>query len=71
VDLSYSHGGSLPMNRLSINNPAYWRERAKEARRVAEQLADAFAKQTMLDIARSFDNLAVLTETRPASETSD
>jgi len=59
------------MKRASINDPAYWRERAKEARRLAEQLADAFTKQTMLDIARSYDNLAVLTETRPASETSD
>jgi len=59
------------MKRLSINDPAYWREREKEARRLAEQLADAFAKQTLFDIARSYDNLAVLTETRPASETSE
>jgi len=59
------------MKRLSINDPAYWRERAKEARRMAEQLADAFAKETVLDIARSYDTLAVLTETRPVSETSD
>jgi hypothetical protein len=59
------------MERLSINDPAYWSERAREARSMAEELADAFAKQMMLDIARSYDNLAVLTETRPASETSD
>ena len=59
------------MKRQSINDPAYWRERAAEARRVAEQLADAFAKQTMLDIARCYDNLATLTQTRPASEASD
>ena len=38
---------------------------------MAEQLADAFAKETVLDIARSYDTLAVLTETRPVSETSD
>jgi hypothetical protein len=37
----------------------------------AEQLADAFAKETVLDIARSYDNLAVLAKTRPVSETSD
>lgn len=37
---------------------------------MAEQLADAFAKQTLLDITRSYDDLAVLTETRPACETS-
>jgi hypothetical protein len=46
----------------SINDPAHWRQRAEEARRIAEQLADAVAKQTMLDIARSYDNLAELTE---------
>jgi len=38
---------------------------------MAEKLADAFTKQTLLDIARSYDNLAALTETRPASSTSD
>jgi hypothetical protein len=57
--------------RPSINNPAYWRERAKEARRMAAELADSSDKQTMLDIARSYDRLAVLTESRPASNTSD
>jgi hypothetical protein len=59
------------MRRLFINDPAYWRERAEKARRTAEQLADAFAKQTLLDIAHSYEKLAALTETRPASETSD
>ena len=61
----------IPMERLSINHPAYWRKRAKEARGMAEELADAFAKQAMLDIARSYDNLAVLTETCLASESSN
>jgi hypothetical protein len=50
------------MKKLPINDPAYWRERADEARRSAEQLADAVAKQTMLEIANSYDNLAVLRE---------
>ena len=61
----------FPMKRLSINDPAYWRERADETRRVAGQMADAFAKQTLLDIARYYDNLAALTETRPATNTAD
>jgi hypothetical protein len=60
----------LLMKRSLINDPAYWRERAAEARRIAEQLADAVAKQTMLEIARSYDNLAELTEKHPASERS-
>jgi hypothetical protein len=55
------------MKRVPINDPAYWRERAEEARRIAEELADAVAKQTMLEIARSYDNLAKITETGPAS----
>jgi hypothetical protein len=58
------------MKRLAINDPAYWRERATEARRIAEELADAVAKQTMLEIARSYDNLAKITAERPASERS-
>ena len=37
------------MKQLPINDPEYWRERAEEARRIAEQLADAFSKQTMLE----------------------
>jgi hypothetical protein len=61
----------VPMERQFINDPVYWRERAKEARGMAEELTDAFAKQTMLDIARSYDNLAALTETRPASGSSN
>jgi len=56
------------MKKLPINDPAYWRERADEARRIAEQLADAVAKQTMLEIANSYDNLAVFTGTRAASK---
>src|SRR5215467_1390516 len=54
----------ITMKRLPIEDPQYWRERAEEARRIAEQLADAVAKQTMLDIARSYDNLAAITQTR-------
>jgi len=56
------------MKQLPINDPAYWRERAEEARRIAEQLAEAVAKQTMLDIARSYDNLGKITETRATSK---
>jgi|SRR5215471_11841791 len=52
---------------LSGAHPA---DKGAKARRVAEQLSDAFAKQTLLDIARSYHNLAVLTETRPASDAS-
>ena len=55
----------LPMKPLALNNPAYWCERAADARRMAEQLADA-TEQTILDIARSYDTLAALIEARVA-----
>ena len=56
----------VSMKQPPINDPAYWRERAQEARRIAGQSADAVAKQTMLEIARSYDNLAVITKSKPA-----
>ena len=55
------------MKQLSINDPASWRERAEEARRIAEQLVDAVAKDMMLDIARSYDSLAKIAEERRPS----
>jgi hypothetical protein len=51
-----------------INDPAYWRERAEEARRMAEQSGDdAVSRQILRDIAASYDELAELAEARGAS----
>lgn len=55
------------MKQPPINDPAYWRERAGEARRIAGQLADVVAKQTMLDIALSYEALAKIAEERPSN----
>lgn len=41
-----------------LSDPKHWRERADEARRVANQLTDPDAKKTMLGIAASYDRLA-------------
>jgi hypothetical protein len=41
-----------------LKDPAHWRERADEARRVAETLADPKARKTMLEIAESYERLA-------------
>jgi hypothetical protein len=69
VELSIAAAVLLPMKQLPLNDTAHWRERAEEARRIAEQLADAVAKEMMLDIARSYDSLAKLSEEeRPSSE---
>jgi hypothetical protein len=52
-----------------LKDPAHWSERAEEARRLAETLGDAQARQTMLEIAASYDRLAgralTRTKTRP------
>jgi hypothetical protein len=48
----------------TIDDPAHWRRRAAESRRLAEQLDDPFAKKTMLEIAQSYERLAVQAEKR-------
>jgi hypothetical protein len=48
-------------------DPAFWRERAEEARRMAEQLSDAVAQQTLRDIAEGYEQLAKLAEARQAT----
>ena len=47
-----------------INSPSHWRDRAEEARRIAEDMADAEAKRMMLDIADGYDRLAHHAENR-------
>ena len=36
---------------IAINDPAHWRQRADESRRMAQQLTDADARQALQDIA--------------------
>jgi hypothetical protein len=42
-----------------FNDPEYWNERAKEARRLAERMIDETAKETMLSVAVECDEFAV------------
>lgn len=49
---------------IELNSPAHWRKRAEETRCLANQLADATAKQILMDIAESYEQLATLAETR-------
>ena len=46
------------------DDPAHWRRRAEEARRIADQLDDLIAKKTMQDIATSYERLAALAEAK-------
>ena len=51
------------MNKPSLaDDPAHWQQRAEEARRIADQLDDLTAKNTMRDIALSYERLAALAE---------
>ena len=51
-----------------INNAGYWRKRAEEARSMAKQFGDdAASRQTLDDIAASYDELAKLAEAASAS----
>ena len=52
------------MARALINDPAHWRDRAEEARRIAEEMVDPDAKRMMLNIAAGYDRLAQHAETR-------
>jgi Pectate lyase, N terminus len=41
-----------------INDPAHWRQRAEEARTVAEQMYEPQSKEAMLRIAKDYERLA-------------
>jgi hypothetical protein len=47
-----------------INDPKHWRDRAKEARAIADEMKDPDAKQMMLGIARDYVLLAERAEAR-------
>jgi hypothetical protein len=49
----------------AINDPAYWRQRAEEARRLAGELTEPAAKQAMQEVAASYERLAQLAQDRP------
>ena len=49
-----------------INDPNHWLDRAKEARALAEQIADPEAKRTMLKNANDYERLAQRAEERAA-----
>ena len=47
-----------------INDPAHWRQRAEEARTIAEQMSDLNSKDAMLRIAKDYERLAERAEHR-------
>jgi hypothetical protein len=55
---------SFPVDKVPINDPKHWRERAEEARTVADELTDPDSKRRMLRIADDYDELARRAEKR-------
>jgi hypothetical protein len=49
-----------------IHDPAHWRQRAEQARTIADQMNDAEAKGMMLKIAEDYEKLAKRAEVRVA-----
>jgi hypothetical protein len=47
-----------------VNDPAYWQQRAEETRALADQLEDPAARQTLVEIALSYEQLAAIAATR-------
>jgi hypothetical protein len=58
---------------LIHNDPEHWRERATEARALAEKMTDAMGKEAMIEIAAKYERLALralegLAQRRPQSK---
>jgi len=49
-------------------HPAYWRQRAKDARRDADLVADPVDKDILIEIANIYENLAATAEAKLSVE---
>ena len=52
-----------------LNDQEHWRDRAKEARVMAEDMADPVSKQKMLEVAANYEHLAKRAEDRRTGKT--
>lgn len=56
----------LPKSGARSDDPRYWRRRARESHQLAQQMHNAAARATMLDIAPRYEAMAKSTERRLA-----
>lgn len=54
------------MAKVPINDPQHWRERAEEARTIADEMSDPDSRRRMLRIADDYEELAKRAEKRLA-----
>ena len=47
-----------------LNDPEHWRQRAEEARAMAEAVGDSGARKTMMGVAAAYDEMAKKAEQR-------
>jgi len=59
------------MAKIPINDPKHWRERAEEARVLAEQITDEKSKKMILRIAEDYEELARRAERRLKQQIKD
>ena len=57
----------MPTSKFDFGTPEYWRERADEARALADDMVDEEARLAMLAVAQSYEKIAVRAETRRQS----
>jgi hypothetical protein len=57
-------GEGLEMTTNLLNNPQHWRERAKDARWLVEQVTGPESKRVMLGIAERYEGIAQRAESR-------
>jgi hypothetical protein len=62
--LSCDPGAHADRNPSIIHDPQHWRQRAEEARAIADQLNNPQSKEAMLRIAKDYERLAARAEQR-------
>jgi hypothetical protein len=55
---------SADTDNQGLRTPEYWRDRAEEARAKADEMRDPAARETMLDVAKSYERMAKLASRR-------